>query len=170
MTILYANLRIEQLIIFNITFSACKMFKKEKDMAEKSRSLLKNKEVRKLRADVLIQFPSLSEESLTETINAKSQVVAVKLSTKSILYFVNDVPLLFDLCGRNDLYPSVFMLWKLPEMIPAITIHAPVSEFVLKGADLMLPGVSDIEGNVNIRLIITANIITFLSNRFAEYK
>jgi translation initiation factor 2D len=35
----------------------------------------------------------------------------------------------------------VYALWREPELMPRLEVHAPVSEFVLRGADVMLPGV-----------------------------
>jgi translation initiation factor 2D len=35
----------------------------------------------------------------------------------------------------------VYTLWQVPMLLPSLTIHAPVSQFVLNGADVMLPGV-----------------------------
>ena len=41
------------------------MFKKDKDLQERSRALLKNKEVRNLRNQFLTEFPSVNEEEVT---------------------------------------------------------------------------------------------------------
>lgn len=35
----------------------------------------------------------------------------------------------------------MYALWRSPELLPPLVVHAPVSEFVLRGADVMLPGV-----------------------------
>lgn len=35
----------------------------------------------------------------------------------------------------------MYALWREPELMPRLEVHAPVSEFVLRGADVMLPGV-----------------------------
>ena len=40
------------------------MFKKDKDLQERSRALLKNKEVRNLRNNFLSEFPSVNEEEV----------------------------------------------------------------------------------------------------------
>ena len=40
------------------------MFKKDRDLAERSRSLLKNKETRKLRDDILAKLPRLTPEQM----------------------------------------------------------------------------------------------------------
>lgn len=38
-------------------------------------------------------------------------------------------------------FVQVYALWLVPEMLPTFVIHSPVSSFILKGADLMMPGV-----------------------------
>jgi translation initiation factor 2D len=35
----------------------------------------------------------------------------------------------------------VYALWKVADLLPPLVVHAPVSEFVMNGADVMLPGV-----------------------------
>lgn len=35
----------------------------------------------------------------------------------------------------------MYALWKSPELLPRLEVHAPVSQFLLRGADVMLPGV-----------------------------
>lgn len=69
-----------------------------------------------------------------------------QLASRTLLYFVENVPMLFDKDDRNQLYPTVFLLWRLPKMMRQILIPTQVSGFVLNGADLMLPGVSLLTG------------------------
>jgi hypothetical protein len=47
------------------------MFKKEQSVLERSRSTLKNKEVRQLRSDVQRQFPYIAEAELSELLPNK---------------------------------------------------------------------------------------------------
>jgi len=116
------------------------MFKKERDLEQRSSTLLKNKEARKLRADILAAFPSTNDEQLTELLPTKGQVTMTKLSQRTVLYSVDGVPLFFDHLGRNDMYPTCMALWRLPHLLRSFVVHSPVSEYVLRGADLMLPG------------------------------
>jgi hypothetical protein len=51
------------LAFFNLTYLFV-MFKKEKDLEERSKVLLKNKEVRSLRSTILSSFPNVSEEEV----------------------------------------------------------------------------------------------------------
>ena len=61
-----------------------------------------------------------------------------------------EVPLIFDYEGRNVLYPTLFLLWKYPEVLPVIRIPSPVSTFLLRGADLMAPGVLNLPGETSL--------------------
>ena len=124
------------------------MFKKDRDLAERSRSLLKNKETKKLKEVFLTKFPRLTETELDALIG-KEQFTRIYLATKTIVYSVGDVPYFIDVEGRNNIIPTVQCLWRLPKLLRTFVIHAPVSEFVMNGADLMLPGlanVDDLEG------------------------
>ncbi|KAH7435891.1 hypothetical protein KP509_06G082800 [Ceratopteris richardii] len=51
--------------------------------------------------------------------------------------------MLFDLDGRgNDIFPTVYALWKAPSLLPAFFLKGgEVSRYVLGGADLMFPGI-----------------------------
>lgn len=116
------------------------MFKKDRDLAERSKTLLKNKEVRTLKADIVKQFPNVNEDELNVVIPNKADITLTKLASKTLLYSIDGVTLFFDVGARNNLYPALPFLWRFPHALPTFVIHGPVSEFVLRGADLMLPG------------------------------
>lgn len=117
------------------------MFKKERDLAERSKTLLKNKEVRSLKTDILKKFPNVTEEELTAFIPNKADITVTKLANKTLLYSINGVTFMFDIESRNNLCPALPFMWRFPNALPAFVIHSPVSEFVLRGADLMVPGI-----------------------------
>ncbi|CAK9139199.1 unnamed protein product [Ilex paraguariensis] len=50
----------------------------------------------------------------------------------------------FDINGRGtELYPTVYALWKVPELLPAFILRGgEVSCFIIGGADLMFPGIN----------------------------
>ena len=121
------------------------MFKKDRDLAERSRSLLKNKETKKLKEVFLTKFSRLAETELDALIG-KEQFTRIYLATKTIVYSVGDVPYFIDVEGRNNIVPTVQCLWRLPKLLRTFVIHAPVSEFVMNGADLMLPGLATVDG------------------------
>lgn len=128
------------------------MFRKEQSLAERSRSALKNKEIRTLRSELLSQFSALNEQALNDLLPPKADVIGIKLANRTILYSVAGSVLFFDLEGRNRLFPSVYALWKCPTMLRTFICHAPVSRFVLRGADFMTPGLATIEGLDNLRV------------------
>lgn len=117
------------------------MFKKERDLAERSKTLLKNKEVRSLKSEIIKKFPTISEEELNTVIPNKANISVTKLASKTLVYSLDGVTLLFDIEGRSNLCPALPFLWRFPHALPTFVIHSPVSEFVLRGADLMIPGV-----------------------------
>ena len=121
------------------------MFKKDKDLAQRSTTLLKNKEVKNLCSEILKQCSTLTESEISEFFNKKVTISVMKLATRTLIYSVNEIPMFYDKEGRNDLYPSIFFLWRFPHTIRNIIIHSPVSDFILNGADLMLPGVATID-------------------------
>lgn len=117
------------------------MFRKERDLTERSRTLLKNKETRSLKAEIAKQFTSVSEDDLNLLLPNKVNLTCIKLADRTILYAVDDVVLFFDVKGRNNLFPSCVALWKLPHLLKSMITHGPVSRNLIRGADLMVPGV-----------------------------
>ena len=123
------------------------MLKKDKDLAQRSTTLLKNKEIKQLSSEILKQCTSLTETEISEFFNKKVTISVMKLATRTLIYSVNDIPMFYDKEGRNVLYPSIFFLWRFPHTLRNVIIHSPVSDFVMNGADLMLPGVATIKSN-----------------------
>jgi translation initiation factor 2D len=122
------------------------MFKKDHDIAQRSKSHMKNKEVRKLKKDLIDAYPSLTDAQIGDMLMEKGNVTITKLASKSLVYSMENIPYFFDLEGRNNFWPTVFALWRAPHILRNVVIHPPVSSYILKGADLMAPGIITIEG------------------------
>ncbi|KAL7884271.1 hypothetical protein AOLI_G00070410 [Acnodon oligacanthus] len=109
----------------------------------KSNTVMKGSDRRKLRADVSAAFPSLSADDLNELVPNKEEVNVVKIFAHKgdavILYALHKNPVFFQL--EKQLYPTVYTLWRYPDLLPAFTTWAPVVQKLIGGADLMLPGV-----------------------------
>ncbi|KAL4161693.1 hypothetical protein PRNP1_002245 [Phytophthora ramorum] len=111
--------------------------------------LLKNKDAKKLRRDVADRFKATCDGSddpiLKELLASKAGVKKMSFQAPSrvVVYAAEESkePLLFDVSGKGDLCFTVYALWRAPSLLPPLEVHAPVSEFVLRGADVMLPGV-----------------------------
>mmetsp|Transcript_30037 Transcript_30037/g.82445 ORF Transcript_30037/g.82445 Transcript_30037/m.82445 type:complete len:593 (-) Transcript_30037:91-1869(-) len=115
------------------------MFKKP--FAVQGTNLLSKKDVKQLKAQLSDQFPALEEKAIDELL-PEGQVKVFKLDNRCLLYSAGDAaPVFFDAEGRGEIYPTLITLWQYPYIMMELTIHPPVSKFVLNGADLMLPGV-----------------------------
>lgn len=115
------------------------MFKKP--YTAQGQNLLSKKDLKALKSQLSELYPSLTDKNLEETL-PEGQAKVVKLDNRSLLYSAGDAPAaFFDAEGRGELFPTLYTLWQFPHMMQELTIHPPVSKFVLNGADLMLPGV-----------------------------
>jgi len=89
-------------------------------------------------------------DALTSIFATKSQQVymgKIGSGTKDVLYSISDnEPLAVDLNSKNELLPTLYFLSKFPTAIRQFVVHSPVSEYVLNGADLMMPGVCTAAG------------------------
>lgn len=113
----------------------------KKPFVVQGQNLLSKKDVRALKTQAVEQFPGLDEKTIDELL-PEGHVKVLKLDNRCLLYSVDDEPpAFFDAEGQGELYPTLRTLWLHPNMMLELTIHAPVSKFVLNGADLMLPGV-----------------------------
>lgn len=113
----------------------------KKPFAVQGHNLLSKKDLKALKAQLVEEYPGLPGEAIDQLL-PDGQVKAVKLDSRCLLYQVGDAPpSFFDAEARGEIFPCLTTLWQYPYMMQELTIHAPVSKFVLNGADLMLPGV-----------------------------
>ncbi|KAI8818919.1 uncharacterized protein EV422DRAFT_535905 [Fimicolochytrium jonesii] len=117
-----------------------------KPFATKTESQLRSSDRRKLRAELLAAYPASTEERIAELFGdgGGADVTSVKFTAHSgeqgILISIKGQPILWkDLDG--NLFPTVYALWTVPNMLPSIMTHGPVLHKLFDGADLMLPGV-----------------------------
>ncbi|ETV72746.1 hypothetical protein H257_12120 [Aphanomyces astaci] len=108
---------------------------------------LKGKDVKKVRLDLLKSCGIESDASFPWNLLAKAEIVKIKLAAPSRTVLFTDADsnvLAFDVHGKGDVVPSVYLLWHEPALrshLPQLVVHSPVSHFLLRGADPMLPGV-----------------------------
>ncbi|XP_069580177.1 eukaryotic translation initiation factor 2D [Brachyistius frenatus] len=109
----------------------------------KSNTVIKGSDRRKLKADISTAFPSLSADQLCELIPNKEELNVVKIyahkGDSMTVYVLHKNPLFFEL--EKQLYPTVYVLWRYPALIPTFRTWPPVLQKLSGGADLMLPGV-----------------------------
>lgn len=91
-----------------------------------------------------LQLPPESAE-LDALIPAKAgdlELAKLPAPSRVVIYLLDKVPILIDTSGKNDVLPTVLGLWRAPDILPQIFLkHPAVSQYLLNGADLMLPGV-----------------------------
>ncbi|XP_014871387.1 eukaryotic translation initiation factor 2D isoform X1 [Poecilia latipinna] len=109
----------------------------------KSNTVLKGSDRRKLKADLSAAFPSVSADELSELVPNKEEINVVKIYAHKgeavTLYVLHKNPIFFEVEKR--LYPTVYVLWRHPSLLPVFRTWAPVLQKLIGGADLMLPGV-----------------------------
>ncbi|KAM5538825.1 hypothetical protein V8D89_007547 [Ganoderma adspersum] len=120
------------------------MFKKP--LADlKTSAPLRNSDRRKLRQRVLQSYPSLPPEEGDNLVpdGLQSQKFSTHLEEPGVTYLSADGdPLWFTIGkGSEDLIPTVYTLWKRPDLLPFLSTPAPVVPKLIGGADLMIPGV-----------------------------
>lgn len=126
------------------------MFKKP--FKVKSNTRLKGSDTKKLKLSIIKQYPILSEESLSTLIPNKEVIFSVKVIVHSgeivVLYCVQKLPIIFEV--DDIMFPTVYMLWNFPDLLPTFTTHPQVFGAISSGADLMLPGVV-LPGEISIK-------------------
>ncbi|KAK7884893.1 hypothetical protein WMY93_028016 [Mugilogobius chulae] len=114
-----------------------------KSFRVKSNTVIKGSDRRKLKVDISTAFPDLTADELSELVPNKEELNVVKIYAHKgdavTLYVLNKNPLFFELDKR--VYPTVYMLWRFPALLPTFTTWPPVLDKLIGGADLMLPGV-----------------------------
>ena len=106
-----------------------------------------------MRDKLLEEFPVLTEKILKRVFSDKEETHVLKCSNGTTLYVAGEKPPSFFDDGFGNLYPTLFTLWKIPNMMEELVTHGPVSKFLLPrdrsaGADMMLPGVIVPEGGL----------------------
>ncbi|XP_010247737.1 PREDICTED: eukaryotic translation initiation factor 2D [Nelumbo nucifera] len=119
------------------------MFKKS--IEAKSLQRLSGADRKKLKRTVKERFPQASDADIDAILPPKVEITVAKFPNRVLVYGVEGgFPMLFDVDGRgNEIFPTVYALWKVPELLPAFILKGgEVSRFVIGGADLMFPGIS----------------------------
>ena len=81
-----------------------------------------------MRDKLLEEFPALTKKSLKRVFSDKEETYVLKCSNGTVLYAAGDKPPSFFDDGFGNLYPTLFTLWKIPEMMPELVTHGPVSK------------------------------------------
>ncbi|EDO45078.1 predicted protein, partial [Nematostella vectensis] len=109
----------------------------------KTSTAIRGSDRRKLRSEIGRCFPALPAELLSEIVPNKEDMTVSRIVTHSeesvTVYSLSGEPIFFEIEKR--VIPTVYTLWKYPEMLPRFSTWPPVFDKLRGGADLMLPGV-----------------------------
>ncbi|XP_023221006.1 eukaryotic translation initiation factor 2D-like [Centruroides sculpturatus] len=108
----------------------------------KSNSQIKGSERKKIRTQLVQQYPSFSSSNINELVPNKDEITHMKLLANNghtiTVYCIGQNPSFF--VDENVIYPTVYTLWKFPDLLPVLTTWPLVFDKLIRGADLMLPG------------------------------
>ena len=90
-------------------------------------SLLGKNDYKKVRDKLLEEFPALTKKSLKRVFSDKEETYVLKCSNGTVLYAAGDKPPSFFDDGFGNLYPTLFTLWKIPDMMQELVTHGTVS-------------------------------------------
>ena len=109
----------------------------------KSSTITRGSDRRRVKQNIGQSFPAFSQDMLDQVLPGKASMSTISIIAHSgstaVVYVVEGEPLVFEV--ESVLYPTVYLLWKLPNTLPCVTTWSPVINKLQGGADLMLPGV-----------------------------
>ncbi|KAF9111794.1 hypothetical protein BGX27_004422 [Mortierella sp. AM989] len=120
----------------------------------KSFSPLRSSDRRRLRDEILASFPSFRDMDPINDIPINAIITPDGLQSAKFTSYIEEpgtlytdadgTPLWFKIGStKNDslIVPTIYILWKFPTLLPALTTWNPVLDKLRNGADLMIPGV-----------------------------
>lgn len=114
-----------------------------KPVRPKSNVQLKSSDRKKLQTRIAAHFADCSTGDLQLLLPSKATVSQLKLvthgDTPCTVYAVDRLPMFFE-TQAGVLLPTLYAMWLVPTLLPAMTTHEGVLPVLAKGANLMLPG------------------------------
>merc|ERR1712032_575493 len=117
------------------------MFKKPFKVA--SHNPMSSKNRKKFKKDLYKAF----DGSVIDQIFINSgEFSETKLSGCKVTIFSNDdAPMIIDPTGNRDYFPSIYAVDMYPDLVKCLTLKEGVEKFVMNGANLMWPGVDNLQ-------------------------
>lgn len=118
------------------------MFKAKQPSLQGRTNILGDKDRKVLRNQFLSQFPSKDRETFNDLFPPTAQASVFAIKGGCEIYICNETPWFFVLSKKKGapLYPTLFTLWQLPDLLPLIVCQVQAPKYLIRGADLMLPG------------------------------
>ncbi|KAJ3254813.1 hypothetical protein HK103_006803 [Boothiomyces macroporosus] len=121
-----------------------KKFNPKQDISGQTQA--KSSVQRNIRAKILDQMPLL-EPHIEEILPKKAPLFIVKCLDRVSILQINGESLFFQHFD-GPFIPNLKLLQKYPDILPKIQVDRGAIKFVLKGADIMCPGVTSKGGNM----------------------
>lgn len=117
-----------------------------------NQTTMKSSAVRGLRQAIVETYPALAG-TLDELIPKKETVLMIKCTQpeRVTLYAVGETILFFQPKG-DVLYPTLRLLHSYPSMMPCVRVDTGAIKFVMKGSNIMCPGLTSPGGDVSAEL------------------
>ena len=112
----------------------------KKELQVKSDQKLSNKDVKRLTAQLAQQL-RLSDPAAAALVGKDISLRKSGGGVSVKLYCRADADAVLFEADAHGPVPSLSSLWRLPSLLPPVLVPPPVSEYLLSGASLMLPGV-----------------------------
>lgn len=135
----------------------------------KRNNLLKSSDKKLVKQKIAVKYPKITDQQFEEIFPNKKNLYYIKLisfhDVPVTVYSSEKRPMFFEL-NDNEIYPTVYTLWLVPDLLPVFTTQASVLPVLGKGADLMSPGVVrkgeglKSWGRYNKGDIVSINVIT----------
>jgi len=119
-------------------------FKPEEDLGQQQ--ACKSSAVRAIKQSLGAVYPS-AEPYLDALLPKKEGVAEVKGKDKASFIVLDGVPLFFR-ARDGPYFPTLRVLHAFPDMMPRVTVDAGGTKFIVKGADVMCPGLTSAGGGL----------------------
>jgi PUA domain protein len=147
------NVFLKNLVLWRLTDNNSvarqkKMFKKFESDLVSSTTQLKSSVVRNLKASLSTQLLLDSEQ--LETILPKKSVLFQLKTLDALLYTMDDCLILLGYEGKY--FPMLKLIHQYPNCLPKVQVDRGAIKHVLKGADIMCPGLTSMGGDLPVEL------------------
>ncbi|KAH7648921.1 MCT like PUA RNA binding domain containing [Cryptosporidium bovis] len=123
------------------------MMKKFSQESISTQNQLKSSVQRSVRASILSQYPLL-EEVIDEILPKKGNIVLAKCSGHIQFIVFESIPLFFQQ-RDGPWFPTLRLLHKYPDMMPTMQVDKGAIKYVLKGSNIMCPGLTSPGGKMD---------------------
>ncbi|KAL7067542.1 putative translation machinery-associated protein 20 [Cryptosporidium serpentis] len=113
-----------------------------------SQNQLKSSIQRSIKTAIITQYPLLSDV-IDYILPKKGSIVLAKCSNHIQFIVVDSVPLFFQQRG-SPWYPTLRLLHSYPDMMPTMQVDKGAIKYVLKGSNIMCPGLTSLGGKMDL--------------------